>query len=298
MSLIPIALFAYARPDHLQRTLDGLRANGVPKIYAFSDGARTPEKADAVEAVRAILRAVDWCEIEIVERERNYGLGVSIRKGVSEVLQRHEAVIVYEDDLVCLPGTYAYLCAALEHYRDDHRVRSVTGWTHPRVTPEGVGDQPYFDGRAECWTWGTWRRGWEGMDTDALSLLEEAKSQGIDPNRYGADLPVMAKEEAAKNIWAVRWLYLHIARGGLCLRPHYSMVEHIGFDALATNAVGGDVWANPPLRPVPPIPAVFPDAIEHVDCVRLWQRAYGSRPPRTGLFWRGIRKLQRTLQRR
>ncbi len=124
--------------------------------------------------------------------------------------------IIFEDDLICVSGTYDYLCAALEHYRDDHRVMSVTGWTHPLVTPTGVTDQPYFDGRAECWVWGTWARAWEGMlDHDALSLMVMCEKNGIDIFRYGTDLTKMAKVELKQNIWAVRFLYWHIFNHGL-----------------------------------------------------------------------------------
>jgi GT2 family glycosyltransferase len=66
---VPVVLFAYARPNHLSRTLDSLRANGVPTIYAFSDGPRTSAKRPAVAEVRRILRAVDWCEVTLIERE-------------------------------------------------------------------------------------------------------------------------------------------------------------------------------------------------------------------------------------
>ena len=68
-----------------------------------------------------------------------------------------DAAIVFEDDLVCVPGTHAWLCAALEHYRDTTRVSSVSAWNHPRLTPSDVGDRPYFSGRGEIWGWGTWR---------------------------------------------------------------------------------------------------------------------------------------------
>ena len=121
MMSIPIILFAYARPDHLRRTLECLRADQIPLIYAFSDGARTPDKEQAVQEVRQVLRTVDWCEMRLVERDRNYGLGVSIRAGVAEVFERHDSLIVFEDDLICVPGAYTYLAAALDHYRDDPR---------------------------------------------------------------------------------------------------------------------------------------------------------------------------------
>lgn len=277
-SVVPIVLFAYARPDHLRQTLESLRANQVPLIYAFSDGPRTPDKEPVVSVVRQILRTIDWCEVVLCEREENLGLGRSIRTGVTSVLNKHDTVIVYEDDLICVPGTYQYLCAALEAYRDNLSVMSVAGWTHPSVTPSNVIDKPYFDGRAECLVWGTWARAWQGMDKDAKTLMQMCEAQGMDVYRYGADLPAMAEVELQQNIWAVRFLYLHILKRGLCLRPPHSMVEHIGFDSLATNAKDGSQWANPPLRACPLLPEQWPDPIENPECAHLWQMTCGTKP--------------------
>ena len=114
--MIPIVLFAYARPDHLRRTLACLRENNVPLIYAFSDGPSTPDKRSAVAKVRKILKSIDWCEVILCEREHNLGLGRSILTGVTEVLSKHDTAIIFEDDLICVPGTYDYLCAALNQY--------------------------------------------------------------------------------------------------------------------------------------------------------------------------------------
>lgn len=274
----PIILLAYARPDHLRQTLDCLRENQVPLIYAFSDGPRTPDKASAVAQVREMLRAIDWCEVVLCERETNLGLGRSILTGVSAVLSEHEAAIIFEDDLVCVPGTYDYLCAALEHYRDDPRVMSATGWTHPLVTPSDITDQPYFDGRAESWIWGTWARAWQGMQEDARTLMRKCQAEGIDVYRYGADLPSMAEAELQINIWAVRFLYWHILNRGLCLRPPWSMVEHIGFDVEATNAKAESWIKNPSLKPCPPIPPQWPAPVEHPACRNLWHEVGGKRP--------------------
>jgi hypothetical protein len=242
-----------------------------------------------------MLHAIEWCDVTIVERQTNLGLGRSIRSGVAEVLSRHDSVIVVEDDLICVDGLYAYLSAALERYRDDARVMSVTGWTHPRITPDDVVDQPFFDGRAECWIWGTWRRAWRGMDDDALTLIRRCEQRGIDPYTYGADLVEMAKVEHAQNIWAVRFLYWHIVNGGLCLRPPHSLVEHIGCDVDATNASDTSAWANPPLRACPPVPAAWPEPVEHPECRTLAARAYGTRPPAPPLAPRLKASIRRAL---
>lgn len=296
MTLIPVILFTYARPEHLQRTLESLRLNKVPLLYVFSDGPRTATDEPDVAAVRQMLRDIDWCEVILVERETNLGLGRSILRGVSTVLKEYDTVIVFEDDLICVPGTYDYLCTALQYYRNEPKVMSVTGWTHPCTTPSNVSSQPYFDGRAECWTWGTWARAWRGMEYTALELMRACKQRGIDPFRYGADLPAMAKIEIERNIWAVRWLYLHILNQGLCLRPPHSMVEHIGFDARATNTSNGEFWANPPLQVCPPLPAIWPEPVEHPECGRLWQVACGGRPGHpliTRLLNRAVHIFQR-----
>ena len=236
-----------------------------------------------------MLEAIDWCETRIVGRTANLGLGKNVISGVGESAGRHEAFIVWEDDLVAVPGTYAWVCAALQRYADDERVMSVSAWTHPRVIPAAVTDQPYFDGRAECWVWGAWRRSWEGMAREtAMAKQLAAASRGVAPDAYGADLPVMARREAGQNIWAVRWLYHHLQHGRLCVRPPWSMVEHIGFDASATNAETAKAWANPPLRSCPPVPAPWPEPHEDPQCRPLWRAANPGR-------WRGRWQRLRAL---
>jgi len=289
MNAIPVVLFAYARPAHLSRVLACLRENAVPLIYAYADGAKGAADAVAVAATRALLRGIDWAEVRLVERPQNLGLGRNVLAGVTAVAAQHEAFIVWEDDLIAVPGTYAWLGAALAHYAGDKHVMSVTAWTHPRVTPCEIGDQPYLDARAECWVWGAWARAWQGMTEEtAFQKMRAAAGCGVPPEAYGADLPAMAREEQRKNIWAVRWLYHHLQHGGLCVRPPWSMVEHIGFDPTATNAGAAVGWANPPLRPTPPVPTTWPEAVEHPECRQLWTEAAG-RPPRSlGRGWRRV----------
>jgi hypothetical protein len=267
---IPVVLFAYARPDHLARVLASLRENGVPRIEAFADGPRGTADTGRVAEVRARLRAIDWCEVRLVEREGNFGLGRNVLAGVGDVAARHEAFLVWEDDLVAAPGAYAWMTAALRRYADDPRVWSVGAWTQARLTPPDLDDRPYFDARAECWGWGAWARSWPGMAEETAAQKMAAVAE---PAACGADLPEMAAVEQARNLWAVRWLYHHLQHGGLCLRPPRPLAEHIGFDDFATNAAGATEWANPPLQPAPRIPDAWPDAIEHPACRALWRAA-------------------------
>lgn len=287
-AVIPVALFAYARPEQLRRVLDCLRENQVPLIHAFADGAKGPADAAAVGEVRALLRAVDWCELRLVERNLNLGLGRNVLSGVAQVVAEHDAFLVWEDDLICVPGTYAWLVSLLNRYARYPQVLSVAGWTHPTVTPAGVRNDPYFDGRAECWVWGAYARSWLGMDQPLAQKLEALRARGINLADYGWDLPAMAQECEKKNTWAVRWLCHHLEQGGLCVRPPWSLVEHIGFDQTATNAGEATEWRNPPLKCPPVLSAEVAEPREHPACRRLWRRATEGR---LGRMLRSLREL-------
>jgi hypothetical protein len=56
------------------------------------------------------------------------------------------------------------------------------------------------------------------------------------------------------------------------------MVEHIGFDAQATNASDGSKWSNPPLKASPRLPKEWSEPIENPECVQLWQIACAPTP--------------------
>jgi hypothetical protein len=123
-------------------------------------------------------------------------------------------------------------------------------------------------------------------EEDALTKLRAAGARGIAADAYGADLPRMAAEEARKNLWAVRWMYHHLAHGGLCLHPPWSLVDHAGFDAAATHAAVAFGWDQPALRPAPPIPEAWPEPIEHAACRAL--RA-AVQPRGLRWLWRRVR---------
>ena len=270
----PVALFAHARPDLLARTLEGLRANAVPLIYAFSDGPRGETEMAHVVAVRAVLHDVTWAEVVHVERTSNLGLGRSILAGVTQVFERHGTAIICEDDLLVAPGAYGYLTAALNNYHDDPRVFSASAWTHARVTPATVGDQPFFSRRVNTLFWGAYARAWQGMDRgSAAGRLAQYAGRGGDPASYGADLPLYAASEGTRNLWAVRFIADHLVRGGLSLCPPWTMVEHLGYDSRATNARSDPTWDAPIEGAPPPIPSVWPTVEEHPEIALLWRRA-------------------------
>lgn len=276
---VPIAFFAYARPDYLERSLECLKREQVPLVYAFCDAPRYENDQPWVDEVRARIHKIDFCDIRIIERETNFGLSKNMIDGVSTVLNEHESVIVFEEDAICSEGCYNYLCEAIHAYRNHPSVTCITGWTHPLVAPDSPDSQPYFDGRSEgSWNFCMWPSAWKGIEQTASQLYEACQREKIDIYRYGADLARMATNSRTKDIWAVRLVLLNLLRSGLCMRPPWSMIDHIGVDARGTNVRKVSKFDLQGLKHAPPIPDEWPEPIEHPDCPRLWQKACGTKP--------------------
>jgi hypothetical protein len=291
---VPVAYFAYRRADLVTRTLAALRANGVMQIHAFSDGARGADDEADVAEVRRILRLVDWADLRLVERPVNVGIEQGLINGISETLAAHEEIVVCEDDVEMVPGTYRYLVAALERYRNEPRAMSISAWTHPRLTPPDAHAAPHFTGRFVCWGWATWRRAWTGFpELSGAELRDRCVARGIDLARYGGDVPAAFVGDAPKTSWDYCFGLHMMLHDGLCLLPPRSMTAHIGYDGRATHEQNHVGWEDHPEPPPPPDQIHWPPVRENLNSAEYWRRAQD--PPRPSLAGRIRRRLARLL---
>ena len=110
MALSPIVLFVYKRLRHTRETIEALRRNELSDqslLFVFSDGPKTPGDRDAVNEVRSYLQSIDgFKQVTILHRAHNLGLAASVIKGVTEVLDQFEKVIVLEDDMIASPISF------------------------------------------------------------------------------------------------------------------------------------------------------------------------------------------------
>ena len=160
MSLAPIVLFVYNRPEHTRKTVKALQDNDLTDesiLYIFSDAAKNDDEVENVEKVREYIRTISgFKQIIIIEREKNYGLANSIISGVTEIVNKYGKIIVLEDDLVTSKYFLSFMNDALEIYKDENKVICIHGYIYPIKSelPE-----TFFIKGADCWGWATWKRG-------------------------------------------------------------------------------------------------------------------------------------------
>lgn len=257
--ITPVALFAYKRLDHLQRTIVCLQANELADqthLYVYCDGARQADDAAAVAAVRNYVRSIDgFAEVTPVFRERNLGLAASIIGGVSEVLAMHEQLIVLEDDMETTPFFLRFMNDALAVYRDEPQLASI----HAYALPLAGLPANYFMRGADCWGWATWRDRWQIFNGDSVDLLQKLQRQGLlrQFNSYGFRPLFLLVKQALGEIdsWYIRWHAANFLAGRLTLHVGQSFVHNTGTDGSGTHGDDTQSWQSmlageysPPLR--------------------------------------------------
>lgn len=257
MKLAPIAIFAFNRPQSIERCLAALKKNKEwlqSEIYIFCDGPRTEAESVKTQLVRQIVK--DFADesplVRIHEKPDNFGLSKSIITGIKTVFSNHSSIIVIEDDLEVAPNFLAYMNKGLRFYENIGKVSSVVGYSYPLEID--LPDTLFLRG-AECWGWATWKDRWEKyFEPDGNIVLKRILDLQINDevNVLGSyDYIGMLKDQIAgrNNSWAVRWHLNNFAYGQLSLYPGKSLVQNHGFGPDSTHCKGGVSFYFHPIFP-------------------------------------------------
>jgi hypothetical protein len=298
-SLAPIAVFAFNRPQHLERTLEALAAcpeASRSALTIYCDGPRHDADEVPVQGVRAVARrASGFLSLDVVASEVNRGLAASIVSGIGEQLSVSDRVVVVEDDLVVSPYFLRFMNEGLDMYASDDLVASIHGYTY------AVADtlpETFFLRGADCWGWATWARAWRHFRSDGTALLADLRAQRL-THRFDLDgaypYTRMLEDQIAgrNNSWAVRWHASCFLRSMLTLYPCRSLVVNIGHDDSGTHSGSTDAFDVELLqRPVNMQRVALAESPEATAAVAAYFRRHHGR------WHRFAQRIRRLLPRR
>ena len=265
MNHAPIILFVYNRPKHTLQTLEALQKNTLfdqSKLYIYADGARknaNEKDLSNIQKVRQIIRQKKWCKsVEIIENETNQGLAKSIVKGVSEVIERYGRAIILEDDIVTSKGFLTYMNDALNFYEKQEKVMHIAGYFYSVNTQLPT---TFFYENTSCWGWATWHRAWQHLNLDATDLLQQLEQKNATHHfningTYDFTQQLKDNISGALHTWAIYWYASVYLQGGLCLHPHQSLVQNIGFDGTGEHCSFNTIYRIPKLASHIPVESI------------------------------------------
>ena len=302
LSKIPLAFFAYNRPEHTSRALSALakcRRQGDFEFFFFSDGPRRSDDVSDVDAVRRVLAdSANRFGAEVIERPENLGLAKSIVDGVSRLCEQYGRVVVLEDDLIVAPDFLHFMASALDRYADVGEVMQVGAYT--------IAPPPQRDSNAfllpvtTTWGWGTWDRAWKKFSWTPQdwpsARSNEAWVTRFQINGAGKYISMLEDRLAGRNdSWGILWWYAVSRNKGQVVYPVQTLVSNEGFDGSGVHCGAGTaIGQSPHLDMHQRLPEVisFPSQTEHqaqdLQLLEAALRAQSGLPARVNskaLFW-------------
>ena len=237
-NLVPCVVFAFNRPDKLQRVLSALRTQDIDRLIVFVDGPRGDADVKPVERCRAVARDVSWVDKELHFGEQNRGLP-GLSDNIGTVLKAYRSAVFVEDDCLPMPGFYSFMRRALSHYEPEKSVFSIGGYQP--IPRKHFRDYPYSlvsCARFTCWGWATWRDRWELIVPYLATYAELFDGLTSVPDVAGRDLARMARACAQGSLetWDVQVAISMLWLGQVQLLPTRGLVRNIG---VGTGAHGG-----------------------------------------------------------
>lgn len=251
----PIIVFAYNRPDHLNKTLTALTKNKEAKesdLFIFVDGPKSHTEKEKNKAVYAVAKQYEsgfFKKVIIRKSNENKGLAKSVITGVDEIINQYGKVIVTEDDAVCSSVYLAFMNDALDYYEDKAQIWSIGGYTVPIKIPENYFSDVIATQRSSSYAWATWKDRWEKIDwnvEDYVSFRWNFFARR-NFNKWGQDRSSMLDDQmnGRVNSWAIRFDYAMYKNGMFNILPKQSLIKNIGHDGSGTHSTV-DTSANDP----------------------------------------------------
>lgn len=238
MELAPIGVSTYSRIKHLKQTIEALQRNTLAKqseLYIFSDA---PQKGDEeiVQKVRDYIHTVDgFKKVHIVERETN-GRVANNRGGLKYLLDTYGKAMFLEDDIVTAPGFLQFMNDALEFYRDDENILTVSGYTPPLSILNSYSSDVYKLMRFNGWGFATWKSKFNPFEFDikdhGANEFFNNKKNIINFKSNGEDMYGMLVKEYEGGLDAldVKLMFYEFIYKKYTLYPRKSLVQNIGHD--------------------------------------------------------------------
>jgi hypothetical protein len=236
-TLVPCTVFAFNRPEKLERVLAALKTQGIDALIVFVDGPRDEADVELVERCKAITEKIDWIDKELHFGEQNRGLP-GLADNITAVLNKHPWAVFVEDDCLPMPGFYSFMRQTLAYYKTNQKVFSIGGYQP--IPQEFFKDYPYSlvsCARFMCWGWATWQDRWESIAPYRLRMRELFDNLSTVPDTAGYDIAITARAFARGEVksWAISIAIATLWLRKVHLLPTRGLVRNIGLDGDGTH---------------------------------------------------------------
>lgn len=272
MTVAPVMLFTYSRPQHTRSVIEALEANhiaGETTVYAYTCEPKNASHSANVNATKKVLEEFSknskFSSFNIVDMGEHVPLGPAMIRAINEVMEKHDRIIIVEDDIVTSKDFLSFMNECLDFYENDKTVFSVSGYS-PDVSKMDRGDKDVYAVHRACpWGWGTWKNRWDLYDPEVKEYQNNMLNRNFRTSltTWTTDLPMTLdalfyEEGCFDKNWEQQFCFCQFLNGMNAVCPKISKVKNIGFDGTGTHLISlelassfieeGSVWKLEPLE--------------------------------------------------
>jgi len=238
-----VLFLIFNRPDTTKRVFEQIKVAKPRRLYIAADAPRQGVARDQelCRQTREIVSQIDWdCEIKKLYRNKNVGCRKGVSSAVTWFFDHEEEGIILEDDCVPANSFFKFCDTLLEKYRDDTRIRHITGCNMQQGKKWGSGSY-YFSNRTHVWGWASWKRVWNDYDLNLSKYNKDDIKERL-LNIYNDTLvaegwaEIFSQVKAGViNSWAYPLDFINFFNNGLVAIPNENLISNIGFGSEMTN---------------------------------------------------------------
>lgn len=234
--LAPVGISVYTRLKHFKKCVHALKKNELAKntnLVVYSDAPSRVEDESLVREVRQYAHGIQgFRTVTVIERPTNHGGVRNAHEGLKQLIRVFKVAIFVEDDIEVAPGFLKFMNQALNFYKNNPKVTSISGYSPPLSISDYVKKDFYTMNRFCGWGCGVYER---TMDWLATKIKQEEFDDVKDKQllcEFGDDVLQMVKREVAGELDAadVRCMFRQAVHGTATIYPRLSLVQNNGHD--------------------------------------------------------------------
>lgn len=253
MEVLNILIFAYNRPEHLKKCLQSLSKNNLYsecEVTICVDGCKNnalPHEIELQQQTVNVAKNENWeFEISLIINEHNLGLSKQYFSKIDLLFEKHDNLIVVEDDIILGVYFLDYMKQAFIKYCDETGISMILGYVYS-IPFLGKNHTSFFakssGNKAFGITKKSWKKldrtckGWEKLKTSS-KLRKRFNLPGINCSQLLID-----EMEGKKNVSWDSILYWNcFANNLLGLCPDQTLAIDNGWDYSGTNTFGDNMF--------------------------------------------------------
>lgn len=241
MDYNPIVIFVYNRKKYLEQTFDALKdCYNVEKhdcfIFCDAYNFKRDKDKEAVEETRAFVEYIKTTDVFrntfVFYSDIHLGCREATIRGMNYVLNKYEAVIDIEDDIIVSENFLDYMDDALRYFKDRNDICMIAGYSYSIKEIETYKYDSFIAKRLNTWGFGTWADRWKKVDwelKDYDEFIEDDKMK-YEFMEGGYDLLTILRQQAEAELdaWDITWMYSMYKMGMMAVYPKISFTQNIG----------------------------------------------------------------------